>query len=182
MTGPSPGARERFEHVYRAHARPVLGYALRRTDDAQDAADVVAETFLVALRRLEDVPAEPLTGPWLYGVARRVIANQRRGRRRRSHLGDRLRDQLVAAGVPDPAETAIARADLERLLSGLSSTEREVLELSAWEGLEPREIAEVLGISEGATRVRLSRARSAARNAQQAAGHLRSNPSTEESR
>ena len=182
MTGPAPGALARFEQVYGAHARPVLGYALRRTTEPEDAADVVAETFLVALRRLDEVPEEPLTRPWLYGVARRVLANQRRGRRRRGDLGDRLRDQLVAAGVPDPAETAVARADVERLLGRLSDTEREVLELSAWEGLEPREIAEVLGISAVAARVRLTRARAAARNGAGPAGPVPSRLTSKESR
>ena len=94
---------ERFRHVYAEHVDRVLGYALRRTDRPEDAADVVAETFLVAWRRLGDVPEEPRTRLWLYGVARRVLANQRRGERRRTSLGERLAADLATADDIDTA-------------------------------------------------------------------------------
>ncbi|MDO9456559.1 RNA polymerase sigma factor [Nocardioides sp.] len=153
----------RFERLYAAHARAVLGYALRRTAEPEDAADVVAETFVVALRRLDDVPAEPQARAWLYAVARRTLANQRRGRDRRTRLGERLRHDLRAT-LPDPADDVALAADARRALDALSASEREVLELAAWEGLEPREIAEVLDISAAAARQRLSRARAALRH------------------
>ena len=76
--------------VYERYAADIAAYALRRSA-AADAADVVADTFLVAWRRRGDIPAEPKTLPWLYGVARRVLANQRRSRNRRTRLHDRLR-------------------------------------------------------------------------------------------
>ena len=88
MSVAPPGHQERFRHVYAEHFDRVLGYALRRVARPEDAADVVSETFLVAWRRLGDVPEEPRTRLWLYGVARRVLANQRRGDRRRTALGD----------------------------------------------------------------------------------------------
>ncbi len=156
------GTTERFQEVYATHARAVLGYALRRADP-EDAADVVAETFLVALRRPGELPPEPGTLPWLYGVARRVLANQRRGTARRSDLGARLRHDLVAAApaTPDPADVVAVEEDARRLLAGLHDRDREILELAAWEGLEPREIAEVLGLTPNAARLRLSRARAA---------------------
>ena len=71
--------RHRFEAVYAAYHGPVLGYVLRRTGNPDDAADVLADTFLTAWRRLEDLPPEPAARLWLYGVARRVLANHRRG-------------------------------------------------------------------------------------------------------
>jgi RNA polymerase sigma factor (sigma-70 family) len=160
------GVTDRFEHVYAAHVRAVLGYALRRTPDPEDAADVVAETFLVALRRLDEVPAEPGTRPWLYAVARRTLANQHRGHHRRHRLGERLRHDLrsgLGGTVPDPADDVAMTADARRALDALSDRDREVLELALWEGLEPREIAEVLGVSPAAARQRLSRARAAVR-------------------
>jgi RNA polymerase sigma factor (sigma-70 family) len=154
----------RLERLYAAHARAVLAYALRRVAEPEDAADVVAETFVVALRRPGQVPPEPDTRAWLYGVARRVLANQRRGRLRRHGLGQRLRHELAAvARAPDPADDVVPRTDAERLLAALPERDREVLELAAWEGLEPREIAEVLGISAASARQRLSRARAAVR-------------------
>ncbi|GAA5146008.1 sigma-70 family RNA polymerase sigma factor [Nocardioides marinquilinus] len=154
----------RLERLYAAHARAVLGYALRRVAEPEDAADVVAETFVVALRRPSQVPPEPDTRAWLYGVARRVLANQRRGRLRRHGLGERLRHELTAVPrAPDPADDVALRTDAVRLLAALPDRDREVLELAAWEGLEPREIAEVLGISAASARQRLSRARAAVR-------------------
>ena len=69
----------------------MLAYVLRRVERAEDAGDVVAETFLVAWRRMDKVPAGDEARLWLYGVARRQLANQRRGELRRSRLADRLR-------------------------------------------------------------------------------------------
>jgi RNA polymerase sigma-70 factor (ECF subfamily) len=143
------------------HGREILAYALRRTG-AEDAADIVAETFLVAWRRLEDVPPGDQARLWLYGVARRTLANQRRGERRRERLGERLRADLppVLVDPPEPPGPD-ALAALERL----GPEDREVLRLSAWEELSPSEVAAVLGISAVAARSRLHRARRRLRRA-----------------
>ncbi|SNS25815.1 RNA polymerase sigma-70 factor, ECF subfamily [Streptosporangium subroseum] len=74
-----PGARDRFEALYLACYPAVHRYALRRTDSVDDVADVIAETFLTAWRRLDDVPEGDATLLWLYGAARRVLTNHRRG-------------------------------------------------------------------------------------------------------
>lgn len=87
-------AERRFSQIYQEHEREVLRYALRRCSEPEDAADIVAETFLVAWRRLGDVPLGPEARLWLYGTARRVLANHRRGMGRRSRLADRLREEL----------------------------------------------------------------------------------------
>ncbi len=158
MSEPPPRHQERFRHVYAEHFDRVLGYALRRVARPEDAADVVAETFLVAWRRLADVPDEPRTRLWLYAVARRVLANQRRGDRRRLALGERLGAELAAC-APDHALAVVDRVRYAAALARLSMTDREIVMLHAWEELEPREIAEVLGISAVAARSRLSRAR-----------------------
>ncbi len=154
--GTSP--EDRFRRLYAEHVDPILGYALRRADQADDAADVVAETFLVAWRRLADVPPGQEARLWLYGVARRALANQRRGADRRHALGRRLRHDL-AASVPDHAHVVAERAAIRDALDRLADRDREVLQLAAWEGLEPREIAQVLGTSAIAVRSRLSRSR-----------------------
>src|SRR3954464_15954393 len=78
----------RFRALFDAEARGVLGYALRRVGHREDAADVVAETFGVAWRGMGDVPAGDDARLWLYGVARNVLANQRRGALRRQRLPD----------------------------------------------------------------------------------------------
>ncbi|MCB0895573.1 MAG: sigma-70 family RNA polymerase sigma factor [Nocardioides sp.] len=154
----SSGREDDFRRLYAAHFDAVLGFAIRRTDRPEDAADATAETFLVAWRRLAHVPAGADQRPWLYGVARRVLANQRRGDRRRSSLGDRLRRELATA-MPDTSDEVVQRADVTAAMRRLSARDQEVLELHLWEGLEPREIAEVLGITTTVVRPRLSRAR-----------------------
>lgn len=153
---------DRFRRLYAEHFNAVLGFALRRCDRPEDAADVVAETFLVAWRRLGHVP-ETDTRPWLYGVARRVLANHRRGDRRRAALGSRLRDQLAHLS-PDVAESVARRTDVEAAMARLSGRDEEILQLHLWEGLEPREIAEVLGTTPEIVRPRLSRARARLRD------------------
>jgi RNA polymerase sigma factor (sigma-70 family) len=151
-------AEARFDRLYAEHCRAVLAYALRRAADSQDAADVVAETFLVAWRRLDDVPSAEAARLWLYGVARNAWANQQRSERRRERLTERLRRELPAAlqAVPPPApQTGAVRAALRRL----GPEDQEILRLAGWEELMPGEIATVLGISQVAARSRLHRAR-----------------------
>lgn len=152
------GAEVRFERLYAEHGRAVLAYAVRRATDVEDAADVVADTFLVAWRRLDDVPAGEAARLWLYGVARNVLANQQRSEHRRQRLGERLRAELPAAleDAPLPAsQTGAVRAALAQL----GPEDQEILRLAGWEELSPGEIAIVLGISQIAARSRLHRAR-----------------------
>lgn len=175
------GREDAFRRLYGAHFDAVLGYALRRTDRAEDAADVTADTFVVAWRRLSHVPPEPGARPWLYGVARRTLANHRRGEGRRAALGERLRVQ-VAQAVADLADDVVHRADVTAAMRRLSARDEEVLQLHLWEGLEAREIGEVLGLPGTVVRPRLSRARSRLRdllgNDPPPAGHLPNEPAT----
>ena len=147
----------RFEAVYAAHRGPILGYVLRRTGNPDDAADVIAETFLTAWRRLDDIPRDPEVRLWLYGVARRVLANHHRGERRRSALADRLRSDL-AAGYRPP-ELDGEQAQITEAFRRLPAADRELLALSAWEGLDYGQIGVVLRCSRNAVRIRLFRAR-----------------------
>jgi RNA polymerase sigma-70 factor (ECF subfamily) len=129
---------------------------------------VVAETFLIAWRRLDAMPAGDGDRLWLYGVARHTLANQHRSERRRDRLAERLRRELPAAlhSVPAPApETGAIRAALGRL----GSDDQEILRLAGWEELRPDQIATVLGISQVAARSRLHRARRRLRAALQRA-------------
>ena len=148
--------RDRFARLFDQHYRAVSAYALRRTL-AGEADDVVAETFLVAWRRLDEVPAE--AKPWLFAVARKVLANQRRAAGRRTALTTRIADGATAA-VDGPTGTPLLRA-----LATLSETDCEVLLLTAWEGLSTDETARVLGCSRTAAKVRLHRARRRLRRA-----------------
>jgi RNA polymerase sigma factor (sigma-70 family) len=143
-----------FEAVYEQHAGAIKGYAMRRIDPAR-ADDIVAEVFLVAWRRLDDMPAEPR--PWLFGVARRVLANERRRLTRHDAALGRL--EPPAASV-DPAESpALANRPVQEALRNLSDTDREALLLTAWEGLNHRDAARALGVKEATFTVRLHRAK-----------------------
>jgi len=149
---------ERFRRLFADTERALLAYAVRRVERAEDAADVVAETFLVAWRRLDAVPDGDEARLWLYGVARRQLANQRRSELRRSRLGDRLRSELRAADVTHPSDdhrVAAVRAALARL----EEEDREILRLSSWEELTPSEIAKAMGLPAVTVRSRLHRAR-----------------------
>lgn len=162
MTGPPPGA-DSFEEAYRTSGPAVLGYALRRCASREDAVDVVAETFATAWRRRADMPPDPAdVRPWLFAIARRCLANARRGSDRADRLGRRLADHLPAEAVPDPALVHERSADGRRVraaLQQLSEEDRELLTLVAWEGLTPAQAAAVLGLPGGTVRVRLHRAR-----------------------
>lgn len=151
---------QRFRNLYRAHYRALHAFALRRCADPADAHDLVADTFLVLWRRIDEAPEGDEALLWLFGVARRVLANQRRSRTRRERLNARLR--ALPQDVPAVDTMAFARADAQAVLAALphlSERDREVLLLAAWEGLSHSEIARVLGCSENAAMIRLHRAR-----------------------
>ena len=160
MPPPSPDARRaRFERLYDATSHRILAYALRRTTP-EDAADLVAETFMVAWRRLDTVPEGDEARLWLYGVARRVLANQQRGQARQARLSERLRGEIAAvgeavveqAGPPEDGRVAAA-------LAALPEADRELLTLVGCEHLDRDQLATVLGCSKATARVRLHRAR-----------------------
>ncbi len=155
MEQPNAQRRERFEALFERCHTDVLAYVLRRAPRTV-VDDVVSETFLVAWRALDGVPAEPL--PWLYGVARRTLANHRRGRRRSAALSARLTRVAVEPPEPELLGEGIEPALRDALLA-LSEREREALLLVAWEGLSPTQAAGALGCSGAAFRVRLHRAR-----------------------
>jgi len=148
----------RFRELFAAHFRTLLGYALRRVGSPEDAADIVAETMLVAWRRIDEVPVDGTARLYLYGVARRVLANHRRGQLRRDRLAERLRLQLAEV-TPDPADWSDSAAAIRDCLAQLSDDDRELIMLTAWDGLDPREAAVVLGVPARTVRTRLHRAR-----------------------
>lgn len=155
-----PDALGRFEAVYRSHYGAVTAYARRRTASAADSQEAVAETFAVAWRRLEEMPDADAALPWLYGVARRVVANQRRGNRRRSDLSTRLGGQQVeTTEVGAEVIAAEERRTVLAALGRLRPADQEVLRLAVWEELPHREIALVVDCSEASVAVRLHRAR-----------------------
>jgi RNA polymerase sigma-70 factor, ECF subfamily len=145
--------RERFESVYYENVDAIAAYALRRAD-REAAKDVISETFLVAWRRLDEMPAD--AGPWLYGVARKVLANQRRTAVRVQALEERLARERQVWSASDPAPDA---GRLREALLTLREPDQEVLMLVAWEELDATEAAAALGCTRASFAVRLHRAR-----------------------
>lgn len=141
----------RFERLWAAHRDAVWSYAARRVGPDR-APDVVHETFLVAWRRLDDVPAA--AAPWLLGVARNVLLHERRGAARRAQLDERL-----AGLVSPPPDAPESDGELLRAARQLPLADRELLALVAWDGLTVAEAAVVLGWRPVTARVRLHRAR-----------------------
>jgi RNA polymerase sigma-70 factor (ECF subfamily) len=148
--------REQFGALYEENYHLILGYALRRAG-GDEAADVVAETFLVAWRRLEEIPTGMEARLWLYAVARRVIANHERSQRRRERLSERVGAQFAASVEADAVPSGASAAAVA--FGRLRPDERELLALVAWEGLDAREVASVCRCSRNAVRIRLHRAR-----------------------
>jgi RNA polymerase sigma-70 factor (ECF subfamily) len=152
----------RFRQLYEEHYLQVQAYAVRRVEVRADVADVVAEVFTTAWRRLDDVPPAPEARLWLYGVARRVLAGHRRGKERFRRLVARIEAHHVAAPQPAPGDQ---EGRLTRVLRQVPAAEREALMLVAWEQLSYAEAAQVLGCSPNAIGIRVHRARARMREA-----------------
>jgi RNA polymerase sigma-70 factor (ECF subfamily) len=153
--------RAKMDALFTSHAADVYAFALRRTSRTA-AQDVVSETFLVAWRRFDSVPEAPK--PWLLGVARRVLANQRRTDGRQIALQTRLGSPTTpTASQHDTAELAESAqtgdSSVLAALAELTPSEREAITLVAWDGLSAEEAAIVLGCSRTAFYVRMHRAR-----------------------
>src|SRR5579884_2121945 len=148
----APDDSVRFAAIFAAHYAPVHAFARRRV--GPDLADeITAETFLVAWRRLDGIPPEPL--PWLYGVARNMVLRAHRASARQSAARDLLINDWPPTGSAPEAE----REDVWHAWSRLSAADRELLALIAWEELSVAEAARVLGVPASVFSVRLHRAR-----------------------
>jgi RNA polymerase sigma-70 factor (ECF subfamily) len=163
----------RFERLYADSVNALLGFSLRRCDSREDAADLVAEVFMVAWRRIGEIPDGDDARLWLFGVAHRLLANQQRALRRERNLGARLARYLSEVMAPDPAallDRHEAGRPVRDALATLTPQDSALLTLVVWEGLSPAEAARVVGLSAGTVRVRLYRARGRLRTALAAQG------------
>jgi RNA polymerase sigma-70 factor (ECF subfamily) len=148
-----------FEDLFRRTRTDLLRYLTRRARSPEEAADLLAETYLVAWRRLGVIPAGEEARLWLFGVARNLLKKGASRNRTAELLVERLAAELRAARQVGDAATE-DRAHLARAALGqLGEVDREILMLTAWEGLAPGQIAAVVGMSANRVRVRLHRAR-----------------------
>ena len=146
---------QRFSSLYREHYRSVWAYSVRRIESQADAADVVADVFATAWRRLPEVPDPPADLLWLYGVARRVVAGKWRSAMRMRNLIARLQATAL------PASTVTTDQVTDRVLAAVASLrpgEREAIALVHWEQLSHAEAAQVMGCSANAVGIRVHRA------------------------
>jgi RNA polymerase sigma-70 factor, ECF subfamily len=151
-----------FEELYRAHAGRLFSLACRMLGNPADAEDLLQDIFLAAHRKLDSFRGEAALGTWLYRLATNQILDYVRSRAGRAgQITDGLEDATV---LPDAAEhrlgdRAIGRIDLERALAQLPEGCRAAFVLHDVEGLEHREVAEVLGIAEGTSKSQVHKAR-----------------------
>lgn len=141
-----------FTAMYASHYPHVVRYGLRRLGDADACAELAQEVFVVAWRRRGEVPDRSL--PWLYGVARRLLANEWRARRTAPDLA-----AFVDAPGSPGADAGVEVADVHAALARLAEPDREILRLVGWEELTVAEAAQVLGCTRTTAAVRLHRAR-----------------------
>lgn len=149
----------RFDALYRAHAHEVHAYCLRRTS-SEEAKDATSEVFVVAWRRFDDMPEGDERLPWLYGVARNVLANRARSFRRRDRLAAKAAAHHDPA-VPGPEPQIVRNEEhneLLRALSKLPDKDQEILRLVEWEGVSRDRVAEMLFLSRSAIDKRIGRA------------------------
>lgn len=155
----SPGADARFRGIYDGTYRHVFAYCLRRSN-VEDAKDATADVYVVAWRRIDDIPPGDEALAWLYGTARKVLANQRRSRSRRGSLAARIRNETPPS-QPTPEATVMRRERDREVLDALGrlwESDGEVIRLALWEELSHSDIGKILGCSDRAVTMRLHRA------------------------
>ncbi|NBO56426.1 MAG: RNA polymerase sigma factor [Actinobacteria bacterium] len=157
---------ERFKTLYVAYSGQVFAYALRRLRNPDTAADVMAEVFTVAWRKLNAVPNDDSAKLWLFGVARNVVRNQERGIRRRTNLAVKLVAHFSGIDYePDPAPEPELVELVRVALGELKDDERELVQLVMWDSLTPSQAAQVVGMPPGTARTKLHKARMKLRTA-----------------
>jgi RNA polymerase sigma-70 factor (ECF subfamily) len=146
---------ENFSALYDQTARDLLAYLLRRAQNPEDAADCLAETFLIAWTKRDQIPSDQSQArPWLFGVARNVVRRGRELDNSTSEAVAALARELRDIQTPVPTDDPIGLA-----LGLLSPIDREIIEMLAWDGLAPREVAAILDLSPNVVRIRAHRAR-----------------------
>jgi RNA polymerase sigma-70 factor (ECF subfamily) len=156
---------DKFNILYADNAQDLLGYAIRRSSSTSEAADVVAETMLVAWRRIDDVPIGPESRLWLFGVARNVMSNTRRTNRRHRQLINKISFRIESVIIDDNDIIFGSRSDLvQQALQVLKPIEAEIISLNVWEELTPLQISNLLEIPNETVRTHLHRARTKLRD------------------
>lgn len=156
----APDSEDGFREIFDRHAPVILRYAQRRLDNRDAAQDVVSDTFTCAWRHWDRRPASAQMLPWLYAIAGHSVRDQRRSAERRRRLTGRLSALRLAGHAVDPSEGVVLGRSISEALARLPEADQEVLRLIAWEGqTDARMLGQVLGLTPGAARSRVLRAR-----------------------
>lgn len=150
-------SRTQFRYLYESTFAEIYAFVARSQGSGSDTDDVVAEIYLAAWRRINDVPLPPNDRLWMYGVARNMLARFDRSGRRRRRLFTRLSSH-ADAGTPT-VETSSSHPEVTNAVAHLPKREREVIQLIYWDGLSQDDAATVIGCSTNALRIRLHRAK-----------------------
>lgn len=146
---------EQFNRLYDETSQDLLAFLLRRCATADDAADCLAETYRVAWEKRRRRPAGAEVRPWLFGIARIESRRERASRQRAAAASQ----ELAAAAARSNATTTPEDSSVTDALRGLSPLDQEIIMMLSWDGLAPREVASILGLSPNAVRIRAHRAR-----------------------
>lgn len=152
---PSSDHGERFSLLYKETGEDLLAFLMRRCRTANDAADCMAETYRIAWEKRTRIPVGDDARPWLFGVARNVVRRERTSDERAEAVSRELALAAeTSSAITSPEDSAAAAA-----LSELSPLDHEIVTMLTWDGLAPREVASILGLSPNVVRVRAHRAR-----------------------
>jgi RNA polymerase sigma-70 factor, ECF subfamily len=152
---PQSDDHEEFGRLYDDTSADLLAFLLRRCRTAEDAADCLSETYRIAWEKRSRIPAGDDARPWLFGVARNVLRRERTSDERTAAVS---RDLAIAARLAT-ATSGGPDSPVVAALAALSPLDREIVTMLSWDGLAPREVAVVLGLSPNVVRVRAHRAR-----------------------
>jgi RNA polymerase sigma factor (sigma-70 family) len=153
-----------FATLYAETSADVLAFLLRRCPTPEDAADCLAETYLVAWEKRHRVPAGVEIRPWLFGIARNVMRRGHERHRRLAATAQSLAEELRSAASARPARAPDEHESIAAALAQLSAVDQEIITMMSWDGLTPRQIGQVLGVSANVVRVRAHRARARLRS------------------
>lgn len=148
-----------FSELYRRTHVDVLAFLLRRCSSAEDAADCLAETYLLAWKKRDQMPTGADARPWLFGVARNVMRRGNELRGRTATAAEELATELQRAGAICPATELTEPDPVIAAIDQLPQLDREIITMLIWDELAPREVAAVLGLTPNVVRVRAHRAR-----------------------
>jgi RNA polymerase sigma-70 factor (ECF subfamily) len=154
--------KEEFEHLFNSYAKSVRAFIWRRSNGldvgVSSVDDIEADVWTIAWARKDAAPTElELELPWLFQIARHVLANHIRKNVTRRKISNTLNPDELTSLAADAL--VLLNEEIVGVFSVLNASEREVMALTVWEGLKPAQISVVLGVTPNAVSIRMNKAR-----------------------